>query len=274
MSRTPGCIVGPIGPDCIIPRMPELPLGLHTHLVGGGGLETGEAGLRLTLPPTPSGYADAQVDDYQGLPRHRFPWRPPLHLSLEARASHSAPLGTLGFGFWNDPFAFGLGATGRRLPAAPRALWFFYGSPPNQLAFSQGAAGQGWLAASLDSPALPAGLLLPLAAGALALSRLPLAGRLAVDAIRRAATAQEAQLSAGLDRWHRYALDWGETEALFSVDGEPALRVHTPPRAPLGFVAWIDNQYAALSTERGIRFGVLPTAEDQWLELRELSIRT
>jgi len=101
-----------------------------------------------------------------------------------------------------------------------------------------------------------------------------LAGRLAVDAIRRAATAQEAQLSAGLDRWHRYALDWGETEALFSVDGEPALQVHTPPRAPLGFVAWIDNQYAALSPERGIRFGVLPTAEDQWLELRELSIRT
>ena len=253
--------------------MPELPLGLRPYLAGGGRLESGEAGFRLTLPPTPRGYADAQVDDYQGLPRRRFPWRPPLRLSLEARASHSAPVGTLGFGFWNDPFAFGLGGAARRLPAAPRALWFFYGSPPNQLAFSPGATGQGWMAASLDSPSLPAALLLPLAAGAFALSRLPLGGRLAVGAIRRAATAQEAQLSAGLDQWHRYALEWGETEARFSVDGALALHVHTPPQAPLGFVAWIDNQFAALSPERGIRFGVLPTAESQWLELREFSIR-
>jgi hypothetical protein len=264
--------MGPVLPDCIIPRVPNLPLGLRPFLIGGGRLESAETGFRLTLPPTPSGYADAQVDDYQGLPRHRFPWRPPLRLSLEARASHSAPLGTLGFGFWNDPFAFGLGGAARRLPAAPRALWFFYGSPPNQLAFSQGATGQGWLAASLDSPSLPAALLLPLAAGAFALSRLPLGGRLAVGAIRRATTAREAPLSAGLDRWHRYALEWGETEARFSVDGAPVLRVHTPPKAPLGFVAWIDNQFAALSPEQGIQFGVLPTAETQWLELREFSI--
>src|SRR3990172_10403085 len=183
MSRAIGGMCGPILPACIIPRMPELPLGLRPYLVGGGRLESGETGLRLTLPPTPSGYADAQVDDYQGLPRHRFRWRPPLHRSLEARASHSAPLGTLGFGFWNDPFAFGLGGAARRLPAAPRALWFFYGSPPNQLAFSHGATGQGWLAASLDSPSLPAAVLLPLAAGAFAFRRLPVGAPPALRAI-------------------------------------------------------------------------------------------
>src|SRR3990172_5905181 len=121
MSRAIGGMCGPILPACIIPRMPELPLGLRPYLVGGGRLESGETGFRLTLPPTPSGYADAQVDDYQGLPRHRFPWRPPLRLSLEARASHSAPLGTLGFGFWNDPFAPppGVGGGAPRAPAPP-----------------------------------------------------------------------------------------------------------------------------------------------------------
>jgi hypothetical protein len=251
--------------------MSDLPFGLRPSLVGSGLFEVEGARIRLTLPATPAGYADAQLDDYQGLPRQAFPRRPPLRLSLEARASHPTPAGTLGFGFWNDPFAFGLGGGVRRLPAAPRALWFFYGSPPNQLAFAREAAGQGWLAASLEGPSLPDALLLPLAVGAFALSRLPLGGRLAAGAIQRVVKAAEVSLAQQLDAWHRYELDWGATEAQFWVDEQLVLRT-APPRPPLGFVAWIDNQFAALSPERGIRFGVLPTAEPQWLDIRGLSI--
>jgi len=252
--------------------MADLPLGLRPSVVGGGQLEFDGRLIRLSLPPTPSGYADAQVDDYHRLPRRRFSRRPPLRLSLEARASHPTPAGTLGFGFWNDPFGFGLGGGGvRRLPATPRAVWFFYGSPPNQLAFARDAGGQGWLAASLEAPSLPAAFLLPLAAGALALSRLPLGGRLVTRAIQRAMKAAEARLAPQLDEWHRYELEWGVSEAQFRVDGQLVLRT-APPRPPLGFVAWIDNQFAALSPKRGIRFGVLPTAEPQWLEIRGLSM--
>jgi hypothetical protein len=37
-------------------------------------------------------------------------------------------------------------------------------------------------------------------------------------------------------------------------------------------VAWIDNQYAVASPDGGFRFGVLPLAEEQWLEIRDLEV--
>lgn len=261
-------------PAGIIRRVLELPFGLRPYLLGGGQLDGDREQLRLTLPPTPSGYADAQLDDYQGLHREQFPWKPPLRLSLEARASSPRPAGTLGFGFWNDPFAasLGLGGASRRLPAGPQAVWLFYGSPPNQLAFRPRAVGHGWLAAVLDSPALSPMLLVPLAAGALVLSRLPPTRRLVIGAIQRVMTASEAELSAKLDEWHGYEIEWTTSEARFRVDGVQVLRVSDPPAGPLGFVAWIDNQFAAISPEHGIRFGVLPTEAEQWLELRRLVI--
>ena len=90
--------------------------------IGGGEVEiTSEAVARMTIPELSRGYADAQLDDYRDKSRKRFPWYPPLHLKLRARASESNPTGTLGFGFWNDPFTLSLGQGGaaRRLPSAP-----------------------------------------------------------------------------------------------------------------------------------------------------------
>jgi hypothetical protein len=56
------------------------------------------------------------------------------------------------------------------------------------------------------------------------------------------------------------------------VDSQEVLRALTPPRGPLGFVTWIDNQYA-IATPRGrLRFGALATNE-QWLELASFSIQ-
>ena len=46
----------------------------------------------------------------------------------------------------------------------------------------------------------------------------------------------------------------------------------TPPRGPLGFVLWIDNQYAVASLEGRFGFGVLPLPETQWLEVDGLVI--
>jgi hypothetical protein len=52
---------------------------------------------------------------------------------MTVRACFSHPAGTLrgtaGFGFWNDPFLM----TGARLPALPRAIWFFYASAPSEM---------------------------------------------------------------------------------------------------------------------------------------------
>jgi hypothetical protein len=242
--------------------------------VGGGRVSDVPGATRLELPALRQGYADAQLDDYRRLPRSRFPWRPPLCLRLRARASRAAPTGTLGFGFWNDPFTFSLGqgATPGRLPASPTALWFFNGSPPHDLAFLDNVAGSGWKAACLRSrKVLP--LFVALGAPfALLLSRLPWTRALAVRQARRMIQAQEAVLSGGLEAWHTYEIAWHIREASFRVDGQVVLVASDPPPGPLGFVAWIDNQFAVLSPERGIHFGVLPCAERQWLEIADLDI--
>jgi hypothetical protein len=40
----------------------------------------------------------------------------------------------------------------------------------------------------------------------------------------------------------------------------------------LGFVLWVDNQYAAFPPDGRIRFGSLENPEPAWIEVRNLSI--
>jgi hypothetical protein len=104
-----------------------LPSPWKTFLKGTGSLEFANDTLRLVTTDTlATQYTDAQIDDYQGLARRDFLWRPPLQMMVRARFSHPAGVlkGTAGFGFWNDPFMM----TGWRWPALPRVIWF-YGSP-------------------------------------------------------------------------------------------------------------------------------------------------
>ena len=129
---------------CILINLLEIDLTTVDHwrryVVGAGALEPDGALLRFVIAgATARQYSDAQIDDYQGLPRHRFLWRPPLHLRVHARFSHPAGSGsttlttslrgTAGFGFWNDPFLM----TGARMAAPPRAIWFFYGSAASNM---------------------------------------------------------------------------------------------------------------------------------------------
>ncbi len=248
---------------------------LRPHLLGGGQVEMdGENGIHLSIPPTSSGYADAQLDDYGGLSRADFPWTAPTTLRLRARASHPSPPGTLGFGFWNDPFGISLSGAGslRRFPAAPQALWFFYGSPPNDFSFVDGGAGSGWKAAALRSVRYPAAVLVPGAAAAFVLASLPIIRKWIVPLVRRQAAATEILLDAPLLEWHEYALTWRQDGSVFEVDGEVVADSSIAPHGPLGFVAWIDNQYAVLSETKGIRFGLLPTVAEQWLEIQDLRV--
>jgi hypothetical protein len=214
------------------------------------------------------------LDDYRPLPRSAFPWRPPLRLSLRARAHSAEPLGTLGFGFWNDPFSLSLGQGGaaRRIPAAPQAAWFFYGSPPNDMALAEGVPGHGWKASVLRSTRLPSLLLLPGAAAAAALGQLPLIRGPVMRLARRFVRAREKIIEADLHHWHDYRLEWHAERVQFWVDGVLELSSDVAPRPPLGLVIWIDNQYAVASPEGGFRFGTLKTDEEQWLEVEDLVI--
>lgn len=246
--------------------------------LGGGQVDYAAAAgqARLVVPPTEvNHYANAQLDDYHTWPagaarprRRPFASAPPLRMALRARASRAAPLGTLGFGFWNEPFSL----TGAVL-GAPNVAWFFYASPPSDMALAPGVPGHGWKAATLNLGRWPGLLLAPAALAAVGLTKVPGLGRPILNLARRFARAHETPLAdVALNDWHTYELRWRRDAAVFSVDGVERLRAPAPPGGPLGFVLWIDNQYAVASLEGRFGFGVLPLPETQWLEVAGLTI--
>jgi hypothetical protein len=249
---------------------------LHRYELGGGRVTFDAAARRgrLELPPMPAQrYANAQLDNYHAgqrgfLGRLRLPSRPPLRLSLRARASHADPRGTLGFGFWNEPFTLSGGVL-----SAPNALWFFYASPPSDMALVPGVPGWGWKASSLHTGRWPGWLIAPGALAAAALMQLPGLGRPLMGLARRFLRAYESPLNGvSLADWHAYQLDWLPSEAVFYVDGQLRLRTPAPPAGPLGFVLWVDNQYAIASNDGRFGFGKCPTTEPQWLEIEALRL--
>ena len=243
----------------------EINGGVVAHDAAGGS-------ARLTVPATPAGrYTNAQFDDYHDLGgqlarRRPFTSAAPMRLSLRARASQPAPIGTLGFGFWNEPFS----VSGSVL-SAPSVVWFFYAAPPSDMALVPGVPGHGWKAATLTTGRWPGLLLAPGALAAILLTRIPGLGRPIMNLARRFITAREAPLAdVALDEWHTYEIDWQAAEAHFRVDGQERLRAPSPSAGPLGFVLWIDNQFAIASAAGQLGFGVRSLPEPQWLEVADL----
>lgn len=245
--------------------------GWNTFVKGGGVLESTANGIRLvTEGVSASTYSNAQIDDYQQLPRRDFLWRPPLRLSLRARFSHSAGelRGTAGFGFWNDPFMM----TGKRRPALPRAIWFFFSSPPSSMKLDVRTPGPGWKAATIDALRWPFFALLPTAPLAVPLMNVDWLYRTFWPIGQRAINVSEALVPAPMTDWHTYLLEWGEKSARFVVDGKVVLACNTPPRGPLGFVLWLDNQYMVMTPGGRFGHGLLDVSQRQWLEVEALDI--
>jgi len=247
--------------------------------IGGGKLYWENSVLRMAFDSARQGhYSDAQIDDYDNLPRANYPWRPPLRMQVIARSSLPAATfsstgesigilrGTAGFGFWNYPFS----VRGDIL-MLPEAIWFFYASPPSNMALVPGIPGWGWKAQIVHS----------MRPGALA-ATVPMAvstvfglltgeTRPAARWMQKLSGAYEAVLTVEMTDWHTYMLEWQPDEAAFFVDDKLVLRAPHPPTRPLGFVAWLDNQYA-IATPRGIlRFSTV-TSGSQWLELDSIMI--
>jgi len=239
----------------------------HLTQLGGGRLLVTGAGLRLALAGVRRDrYADAQIDDYAGLARRSFPWRPPLCLTVRARVS--GPIaGTAGFGFWNNPLSPLLDGW----PALPSAIWFFHASPPSNMPLAHGVPGQGWKAACIDATQPAALAWAPLAPPVLVLNRIPALFARIWPLVQRGLRIAEAPIAAPDTRWRTYTLEWREDLARFGVDGTTMLETDRPPRGPLGFVAWIDNQWAVVTPQGRFGWGLLD-AGPQWLDLALLRI--
>ena len=241
-----------------------------TYLAGSGSLEQVDRALRFRNVDTTTGQmTNAQIDDYQGLRRRAYLWRPPLTLTVRARFSHPDGVlsGTAGFGFWNDPFLMTRGRT----PALPRALWFFYASPPSDMRLAQDVPGRGWKAAAIDATRPRALLWAPLAPVLVPLMNVQPIYRRLWPYIQRSLGISEAPIEADMQDWHTYTLDWQVFRARFSADGTPVLDC-AAPRGPLGFVAWLDNQYMVVTPWGRFGYGWLDAPEEQWMEIEDLEI--
>ncbi len=249
--------------------------------IGGGSIRIADSALRMEFSSArPGQYVDAQIDDYGSRRRSDFPWRPPLRLEVRARSSLPAATGneavesshilrgTAGFGFWNYPFS----VRGDIL-MLPEAVWFFYASPPSNMSLVPGMPGWGWKAQIVHSMRLEAlASTLPLGVSA-AWARLSGQTRPAQRWMHRLTGAQEALLPVQMESWHTYILEWRHTEALFWADDTLVLRAPQPPTRPLGFVAWLDNQYAVATPRGTLRFGTVASGP-QWFEMDTVRIET
>lgn len=224
---------------------------------------------RLEVPSGPQGcYRLAQLDDYAGLLRRDFLWKPPLILNLSARASSENIPGTWGFGLWNDPFSLSLGMGGgtRRFPSLPNAAWFFSASPQNYLSFQDHKPAQGFLAQTFQSPSIPA---LILALGTLLLPCLAWSksARLLRKLMGQVVKEDSADLIIDPTQWHNYTLEWVRSQVCFKINGHQVINTKVSPTRRLGLVIWIDNQYASFPPSGRLTYGTLENRDPAWIEV-------
>lgn len=211
--------------------------------------------------------ANAEIGDYRNRGRYRLPWWPPLRMAVRARFSHPTEelSGTCGFGFWNTPFDM----THGDVLAPPNAVWFFCASARSDMVTVPGHPGSGFRAEMINSGAMPSWLL------ALGNRLLQLPGVMPLFY-----QAAQTQVNAGaiclddveITAWHDYVLYWSRAEVVFSVDDREVLRVPHPPLVSLGFVAWMDNQWAVARPDGELHFGLEAIPGRQWLDLDRVEI--
>lgn len=237
--------------------------------IGHANIENEPGIIRFVVDGAEAGQlSDAELDDHRTAPRHKLRWQPPLRMTVRARMSHRVGemLGTAGFGFWNDPFDW-VG----NVQVPPSAVWFFYGSPQNDMSFVRGVRGNGWKAAMLNGGRSNA---LEMALGNF-IFRLPGMSKLVFALAETRIQAREVVLDdVAITDWHEYRIDWLEREANFFVDNVQVLHTLNPPTMPLGFVAWVDNNAASIGPGREFAFNRIAIPQRQWMELAHVRIES
>lgn len=222
-------------------------------------------GWKMDLPQTNAvTYSNAMITSYRS--RKDFRFRANTQMALTAYADGELS-GTAGFGFWNHPYGLGM-----RLP---RAVWFFFSSPPSDMPLAVGVDGSGFKAAVFDAQRWLFYALLPAAPVGMLLMRIPALYKRLWPLGQRAIGVDEAILDVALLQTpRRYAIDWQRNYVRFSIDDKSVFETRHVPDGPLGFVAWIDNQYAIVTPQGKFRFGLVDTAVRQRLVIESVSLAT
>jgi len=248
--------------------------------VGGGKLSLKNSVLRIGYEGSEDDkYTDAQLDDYTTIASNEYYWKSPLIMEVRARFSHKSVVGknllinnqclkgTGGFGFWNKPFSMQ-----GRWYTFPKSVWFFYSAPPSDMQLVAGSPVFGWKAQVVNTTLLSVLVnLIPLgisvifakATGYTKLSRFWL---------QRFSGTQEVIIEEDMREWHDYTLEWKDDQVVFSVDKKKILKVPFSTKTPLGFVAWLDNEYAIATAKGKIGFGKSKIGP-QWLDIDSVKIK-
>ena len=171
-------------------------------------------------------------------------------------------------------------STGNRASSTGVATNALPSAPPSGTSQREEIAANGFIAQAFRSPKfhpllILAGLALPFSRK---LTRRILGKVIEEDGLQLWSHETQQQAvgvqSEGVDptQWHRYKLDWREKQVRFEVDDVQVFESRVSPNPPLGLVIWLDNQYAAFTSEGKIGFGVLENTEPAWLEIKELEI--
>lgn len=230
---------------------------------GGGKLQISKSVLRMGFESARIGkYTDTQIDDYTTLSRSEHLWKPPLRMIVRARFSHPAAnakstekskgilRGTAGFGFWNRPFSM----QGKWF-TLPESIWFFYSAPPSNMSLVPCIPGWGWKAQVVHTRR--PGMIfysIPLIL-AMAYERVTSNIKPASYFMQKVTGTAEAMINEDMTKWHIYTLEWYPHESKLWVDKKLVLHVPWAPTQSLGFVAWLDNEYAVATPQGILRFG-------------------
>jgi hypothetical protein len=157
----------------------------------------------------------------------------------------------------------------RPFPALPNAAWFFFASPENYLSFRTDKKPFGFLAATFHSPRIPSLLLTPLLV-LLPMLYYQVTAKWARQKMSQVIIEDSKLLDVDATDWHDYKMQWEMNKVLFEIDGKKVFGTSVSPAGPLGFVFWIDNQFASFAPSGRISAGFLENPVPAWVEIENL----
>jgi len=104
--------------------------------------------------------------------------------------------------------------------------------------------------------------------------RIPMLYQLLWPIAQRAMGVSEYLLDLNLlTKPHTYTLDWLDDSLEFGIDGLVVHKSPVAPRGAMGFVAWIDNQYAIVKPQGSMSFGYASIQNEQSLILTDIKLQ-